>query len=118
MIPRERLTTLIERHAELEHMMSQGDGLSSEEFVTISKEYADLTSVVKVAGDFLRLSDDIAEMEELLADDATDAEMRELAELASKSQSEAFEIVNRRVMDSMEEFRQLADQSKPAAYRD
>ena len=38
--------------------------------------------------------------------------MRELAELASKSQSEAFEIVNRRVMDSMEEFRQLADQSK------
>ncbi|MAU41338.1 MAG: peptide chain release factor 1 [Kordiimonas sp.] len=81
MIPRERLTTLIERHAELEHMMSQGDGLSSEEFVTISKEYADLTSVVKVAGDFLRLLDDIAEMEELLADDATDAEMRELAEL-------------------------------------
>ena len=36
--------------------------------------------------------------------------MRELAELASKSQSEAFEIVNKRVVDSMEEFRRLADQ--------
>ena len=39
MIPRERLDQFIVRHEELEHLMSGGEALSSDEFVKISKEY-------------------------------------------------------------------------------
>jgi len=35
--------------------------------------------------------------------------MRELAELASKSQGEALEIVNKRMVDNLDEFRRLAE---------
>ena len=52
MIPRERLDQFIVRHAELEHLMSGGEALSSDEFVKISKEYSDLTPVVKIAKEY------------------------------------------------------------------
>ncbi len=48
MIPEERLTQLIDRHAYLEHAMGQGD-ISGEEFTKISREYADLSPVVAMA---------------------------------------------------------------------
>lgn len=41
--------------------------------------------------------------------------MRELAELAAKSQNEAFEVVNRRMLESLEEFRRLAEQRRGKA---
>ncbi len=80
MIPQERLQQLITRHAELEHMMS-ASGMSSHEIVTISREYADLSPVVKAAGDYLAMTREIAELEEMAADPDGDAEMKELAEM-------------------------------------
>jgi len=80
MIPQERLQQLITRHAELEHMMS-ASGMSSHEIVTISREYADLSPVVKAAGDYLAMTREITELEEMAADPDGDAEMKELAEM-------------------------------------
>lgn len=79
MIPRDRLDQLIERHSELEHMMSGGESLSSEEFVAISREYSDLTPIVKTARDYLRVVQEIDDLQAMLEED--DAEMRELAQM-------------------------------------
>ncbi|VAX05261.1 Peptide chain release factor 1 [hydrothermal vent metagenome] len=81
MIPQERLQQLITRHEELEHMMSQSAELSSEEIVKLSKEYADLTPVVKVASDYLSLIREMQELAEMITDSDGDGEMKELAEM-------------------------------------
>lgn len=80
MIPEERLQQLKLRHEELEHMMSNAAEMSSEEFVAISREYADLTPVVKAAGDYLAMIREMAELEELIAA-GDDPDMKELAEM-------------------------------------
>lgn len=81
MIPEERLQQLITRHEELEHMMSNSAEMSSEEIVETSKEYADLTPVVKAAGEYLSMTREMAELEEMIADGDGDPEMKELAEM-------------------------------------
>ncbi|WP_339861414.1 peptide chain release factor 1 [Paremcibacter congregatus] len=81
MIPTERLQQLITRHEELEHMMSNAAEMSSEEFVKISREYADLTPIVKAAQDYLAMVQEMTDLEEIMADPEGDAEMRELAEM-------------------------------------
>ncbi|MCF6215248.1 MAG: peptide chain release factor 1 [Emcibacter sp.] len=79
MIPQERLQQLITRHEELEHMMSQSAALSSDEIVALSKEYADLTPIVKLAHDYLSLIREMQELAEMITD--SDGEMKELAEM-------------------------------------
>lgn len=79
MISRDRLDQFITRHEEIEHLMSGGDGLSSDEFVKISKEYSDLTPVVKKAKEYLSTIEEIQDLAEMIASTETDAEMRELA---------------------------------------
>lgn len=81
MIPRERLDQFIARHAELEHLMSGGEGFSSDEFVKISREYSELTPVVKKAKDYMAALQEIEDLEEMLSAEDTDAEMKELAEI-------------------------------------
>ena len=80
MIPRERLDQFIVRHEELEHLMSGGEELSSDEFVKISREYSDLTPVVKKAKEYIDALTEMEDLGEMLDADDTDKEMRELAE--------------------------------------
>ncbi|VAW00201.1 Peptide chain release factor 1 [hydrothermal vent metagenome] len=80
MIPQERLQQLITRHAELEHLMSGGD-MSSEEIVTTSREYADLTPIVTAAKDYISMVSEIIELAEIITDEDSDPEMKELAEM-------------------------------------
>jgi len=81
MIPRERLEQLSVRHQELEHLMSDAGGMSSDEFVQISKEYADLTPIVKASQAYLDHLQEIQDLADMIADSETDAEMREMAEM-------------------------------------
>ncbi|MBL4801280.1 MAG: peptide chain release factor 1 [Emcibacter sp.] len=80
MIPKERLEQLITRHEELEHIMSNAAEMTSEEIVTTSKEYAELTPIVKASQDYLAMTREMAELEEMI-EDGSDAEMKELAEM-------------------------------------
>ncbi len=78
-IPRAKLEKVIERHMSLEAALSTG-GLDQAKFVASSKEYAELTPVV---GAIRKLTDAEGEREDLqamLADPATDRDMRQLAE--------------------------------------
>ncbi len=81
MIPQERLQQLITRHEELEHMMSNAGEMSSEEIVQISKEYAELTPVVKASKDYLAIVREIWDLVDLIEDGESDPEMKELAEM-------------------------------------
>lgn len=81
MIPRERLDQFIVRHEELEHLMSGGEELSSDDFVKISREYSELTPVVKKAREYMDAISEIQDLAEMIAADETDAEMLELAEM-------------------------------------
>jgi len=97
MIPQERLQQLITRHEELEHMMSLAGQISSDEFVKISKEYAELTPVVKAAHDYLSLTSEMLDMEEIIEDKDSDPEMKELAEMELPDLKKALPALERAV---------------------
>ena len=75
MIPNDRLMQITERFEFLEARM--GEGLSGDEFVSVSREYAELRPVVEVVQTYQGLVDEIAGAEAMLAD----PEMKELAEM-------------------------------------
>ncbi|MBH61912.1 MAG: peptide chain release factor 1 [Alphaproteobacteria bacterium] len=70
---------IIDRHAALEGELAMAAG-SGDEFVRLSKEYAELTPVVEGAVELQRLQSEVSGLEEMLSDPDTDGEMRTLAE--------------------------------------
>lgn len=77
MISEEQIDGIIKRLGELEAMMASGG--SSEDFVRLSKDYAELSPVAKTAQAVLDLRTEIADLGGMVADADSDAEMRELA---------------------------------------
>ncbi len=80
MIPHDRLNRVIERYRELENMMAAQADVVPEEFVRLSKEYAELTPVVQAVEELTALQGEMADLAELIAQPGQEAEMRELAE--------------------------------------
>ncbi|QIQ87739.1 peptide chain release factor 1 [Erythrobacter sp.] len=74
-IPPERLDQIANRFAELEARMASGT-LEGEEFVRASRDYAELEPVAKAAREVKAMRDEIAGLEEMLAD----PEMKAMAE--------------------------------------
>jgi peptide chain release factor 1 len=75
----DKLDRVVERHAQLGDMLAQTDGSDPQEYVRLSKEYADLGQVVETVLALRGTCDEIAGLEEILADDEADAEMKDLA---------------------------------------
>lgn len=75
MIPNDRLMQIIERFEFLEARM--GEGIGGDEFVAVSREYAELRPVVEVVRDYQSIVSEIEGAEAMLAD----PEMKELAEM-------------------------------------
>lgn len=75
----DRLEGVISRHAELSALMATVD-LDANQYADYAKEYAELSPVVDRAQEMNAARVDLAELEELIADADTDAEMRELVE--------------------------------------
>jgi len=74
-IPAERLEQIANRFAELEARMASGT-LEGDAFVRASRDYAELEPVAKVASDVKSLREEIAGLEDMLAD----PEMKTMAE--------------------------------------
>ena len=74
MIPREKIFQILQRYEFLEASMAEG--LSGDDYVTVSKEYSAMQGVVEQARLFEETVDGIAEAEAML----DDAEMRDYAE--------------------------------------
>ncbi|MDP7546977.1 MAG: peptide chain release factor 1 [Alphaproteobacteria bacterium] len=77
MISEEQIDGILKRLAELEATMAEGG--SSDDFVRLSKEYAELSPVAKTAAAVRDLRTEIADLGAMVADQDSDAEMRTLA---------------------------------------
>jgi len=78
----ERIAALLARRDEVQAGMSRPD-LDPQEFVRLSKDYAELEPVAKAAGEVAMLREELAAVQAMLADPATDAEMKSLAQSES-----------------------------------
>jgi peptide chain release factor 1 len=78
MLPEAKLDTLLARHAALEaELLGQ---LSSEAFVRASRELSELTPVVDAVKAYRAAGRELADIDAMIGDAATDAEMRSMAE--------------------------------------
>jgi peptide chain release factor 1 len=78
MLPEQKLDALLIRHAEVEAAL--GGQHNSDTFVKLSREFAELEPVVNSIREYRAASRELAGIEALMADPATDPEMRALAE--------------------------------------
>jgi peptide chain release factor 1 len=86
MLPEQKLDALLTRHATLERDLSTA--LSPETYVKLSREFAELAPVVEAVKSYRAAQREIDDLAGLIADPATDAEMRSIAE-AEKREFEA-----------------------------
>ena len=86
MIPAARLEALISRHAMVEAELATS--LPPETFVKLSREFAELAPVVEAVKSYRAAQHELDGLTSLIADPATDAEMRSIAE-AERPQLEA-----------------------------
>jgi peptide chain release factor 1 len=77
MLPEQKLDALLARHAEVAAALS---GQHNSDYVKLSREFAELEPVVESINAYRAASRELAEIEALMGDPATDAEMRALAE--------------------------------------
>ncbi len=77
MIPEAQIDQILSRLRELEQLLSEGP--AGDDYVRLSKEYAELSPVAEGAQGLRDLQREIADLGELIADPANDPEMRELA---------------------------------------
>ena len=89
MLARQKLDVLLDRFAEIEHLMSSGPDPAV--YVKLSREYAGLEPLVQKIRALIKAEDDLAGARTLIDDPETDAEMRELAELERDELSESVE---------------------------
>ncbi|MEM8750450.1 MAG: peptide chain release factor 1 [Pseudomonadota bacterium] len=77
MLPREKIDQLLDRYQQLETQMSSNP--DPETYVKLASEFSELGPVVQKVREMLEAQDELAGLEELLADKDTDSEMREMA---------------------------------------
>ena len=78
-LPVEKMRELERRFGEIEARMSAGP--DSETYVRLASEYSELQPVVAKVREYEKVTGEITDLETLLADRATDREMRDLAEM-------------------------------------
>jgi peptide chain release factor 1 len=75
----QKLEGIVARYKDIATTLS-GGGLDASSFARLSKEYAEMTSVVDSIEALRKTAKEVADLEALMADPASDAEMRTLAE--------------------------------------
>src|ERR1700745_1797807 len=86
MLPDQKLDTLVTRHAALERDLAAA--LPAETYVKLSREFAELAPVVEAVRSYRAARRELDDLTALIADPATDPEMRAIAE-SEKPQVEA-----------------------------
>ncbi len=77
-LPQQKLDALLNRHAMVESELATS--LAPENYVKLSREFAELGPVIEAIKSYRAIGTEIADLEALIADPATDPEMRKLAE--------------------------------------
>jgi len=79
MIPLEKVSSLVAKYDSLEKELSTGT-IDTKTFAQKSKEYSDLGNIILMAREYLKLDNDRNDLENLIVDKSSDAEMKSLAE--------------------------------------
>ncbi|MBI2585859.1 MAG: peptide chain release factor 1 [Rhodospirillales bacterium] len=74
------LERVVARHHELAQQMASGDKRSATDYARMAKEYADLKPIVEAVSELRGVQKEMTDLKALIADKATDAEMKALAE--------------------------------------
>ncbi|MDO9414224.1 MAG: peptide chain release factor 1 [Pseudolabrys sp.] len=77
-LPQHRLDALLNRHAMVEREL--GSGLGTDDYVKLSREFSDLGPVIDAIKTYRAMGTEIAELDAMMTDSSTDAEMRKMAE--------------------------------------
>ena len=91
MLPQDKLDLILRKHDEISAKLSEG--ASGQEFVALSRELSELDPVVDAIRAFRTASEDLAGVEAMLADPATDADMRAMAEDEQKLAREKLSVL-------------------------
>ena len=75
----EKLNQVVARHDELGHALANQGSVDGQEFARMSKEYSDLTPVVRAVGELRRAEAERDDLASIIDDTSSDAEMRALA---------------------------------------
>lgn len=86
----EKFDSVLARHEELSTLLSGEAAGGTDEFVRLSKEYAELTPVVEAINEMRAAQDEITDLAGMIADPETDGEMRTMA-------TEEFEALKERI---------------------
>ena len=78
MLPQEKMNQLLDRHSEVERLMSENP--DPETYVKLASEFSELGPVVEKIRDMRAAEQEVADLNELINDADTDAEMKEMAE--------------------------------------
>jgi peptide chain release factor 1 len=95
MLARHKLDNLLDRFAEIEHMMSSNPDPVS--YVKLSREYAGLGPLVEKIRALIKAEEELAGAQSMISDPGIDAEMRELAEMERDELSESIEHLTQNV---------------------
>lgn len=76
----ERLDQIVSRHSELSDLMSRGEMTDSDDFVRMSKEFAELDPVVACIGELRAAQNEAGDLAGLIADPESDDEMKSMAQ--------------------------------------
>ncbi|MEM5502632.1 peptide chain release factor 1 [Ahrensia kielensis] len=88
-LPDDKMDQMVKRFEMLESQMAEGP--DAETYVKLAGEYSDLEDLVKNIRQYRAKTSEKAELDTMLADRTTDAEMRELAEIELEEVEEAIE---------------------------
>jgi peptide chain release factor 1 len=77
MLPEQKLDALLSRHAMVESEL--GSGLSAEAYVKLSREFAELSPLADAIKAYRAIGREIDDLEAMIADGATDPEMKKMA---------------------------------------
>jgi peptide chain release factor 1 len=91
-----KLDQVVHRHAELQAMLSGGT-LDAARFGQVSKEYADLTPLVDAVGALRKAQKEAADLAAMIADPATDRDMKAMAEEEFSALKESVPALDRQV---------------------
>src|SRR6266516_4846834 len=77
MLPEQKLDALVARHKTVEHELASP--VAPETYIKLSREFAELAPIVETVNNYRGVVAEIAGLDALIADAATDAEMRTMA---------------------------------------
>ncbi len=77
-LPIQKVSEIINKHAELEKELSSSN-LDSKTFAQKSKDYSNLNEIIKYASEYYNFEKNKKELEKLILDNNSDAEIREMA---------------------------------------